>query len=139
MLDILSLAFYLFSCPPLMEVYYCWALFSLSVIFLLYKDLDAGSRVGLIVDCVFYAVFKVSSFLIVIFTNYLIFAEIGTLMFGGNISVATIDRYNARTNSSINPDYVHLNWNDFGNSMVSLFAINLNNNMITLINWSSIH
>jgi hypothetical protein len=67
-------------------------------------------------------------FLYVWVMNYLIFATIGGYLFGGNINSLT-SKMMENVGQATKPDYIYQNWNDFLNSLVYLWGVNLSNNM----------
>lgn len=77
-------------------------------------------------------------FLYVWVMNYLIFAVIGGYVFGGNINSLTPERMEA-VGQATKPEYIYQNWNDFLNSLVYLWGINVNNNMNMYISISVVN
>lgn len=120
------------------EIYYIWSIASLSIIYPLYVSLKENFIFGKLMDTILYAIKRVWPFLYVIMVNYCMFAVLGCYVFGGSINSKTREVYNKLTNSSLNPNYENLNWNDLPNSFVFLYTINMNNQMIALINMSSL-
>jgi hypothetical protein len=53
---------------------------------------------------------------------YFIFATIGTFAFGGKISIDIVDEL-AENNECVDSSFVYQNFNDFGQSIVTLFGI----------------
>lgn len=76
-------------------------------------------------------------FFYVIIIVYCIFASLGGYLFGGSISSNTPAQMEA-VGQGTKEIYVYHNWNDFFNSMVFLYSINLNNNLPTYVNMSSV-
>ena len=120
------------------ELYYVWAICSMcsaiSIIYHLKKETILGS----LVDIVFHSIRQTYTFIFVILIEYLIFALIGISLFGGCINSQTSFIYSERVGDSLNSNYEYLNWNDFLNSLVFLFALTMNNQMIMLINMSTV-
>ncbi len=67
------------------------------------------------------------SLIMVLYTVYLLYSELGTLIFGGWINVDSIQVLNA-LNSDIPLDYIYLNFNDLASGYITLFSIMVNNN-----------
>ena len=76
-------------------------------------------------------------FFYVMLIVYCVFATTGNYLFGGNINSNTPAEMDA-AGQKIHPLLVHHNWNDFFNSMVFLYSINLNNNLPAYINMSTV-
>ena len=76
-------------------------------------------------------------FFYVMLIVYCVFASLGSYIFGGCIHSDTPAQMDA-VGHSINPLLVIHNWNDFFNSMVFLYSINLNNNLPAYINMSTV-
>lgn len=91
-----------------------------------------------LIDIVLHSITQTYAFLFIIIMEYLIFAHIGMALFGGCISSETPSLHKERVGGDLNKYYEYLNWNDFTNSLVFLFAINMNNQMIMLINMSTV-
>lgn len=77
-------------------------------------------------------------FFYVMLILYLIFASIGEFIFGGSINSNTLERMN-EVGQATKPIYVYHNWNDFLNSVVYLYSINLNNNLPLYVNMSTVN
>lgn len=122
----------------IIQIYNIWAvccLFSINAIFNHLKQFTILKR---LLDILYYALKTTYPFLLVILINYSIFAVLGISLFGGVISSSAPEEFKIHAEADIDPDYVYLNWNDFLNSCVYLYALTLNNNLINLIGFSTI-
>jgi hypothetical protein len=70
---------------------------------------------------------SLASLMMVLYTVYLLYSELGTLIFGGWINMDTINLLVAQ-NSNIEASYVYLNFNDLASGYITLFSIMVNNN-----------
>lgn len=67
------------------------------------------------------------SLMMVLYTVYIIYSELGVLFFGGTMSYQEQIILNS-LNSDIPLSYVYLNFNDLANGCITLFALMVNNN-----------
>lgn len=65
---------------------------------------------------------------------FLIFGQIGINNYGGLISSKTPSLYLERTNMTLSNDYHKVNFNDFPNSIVSLYGVFLKSNWLEIAN-----
>ena len=121
------------------RIYYGWAISCILYLAPLMKDLKKNFVVGKILDSTFFSLTRVFPFLVVISLNYMIFAIIGTYFLGGRINSDTPYRYLDVTGADLNANYQNLTWNDLPDSLVFLYCINLNNQMVTLMNMCSFY
>ena len=77
-------------------------------------------------------------FLFVISVLYLEGAVVGGYLFGGQINSRT-PKCMEDVGQGTKPEYIYQNWNDFLNSLVYLWGINLNNNMTMYVSISTVN
>ncbi len=77
-------------------------------------------------------------FLFVISVLYLEGAVIGGFLFGGQINSLT-PKFMEDVGQGTKPEYIYQNWNDFLNSLVYLWGINLNNNLTMYVSISTVN
>ncbi len=77
-------------------------------------------------------------FFYVILCNYLIAANIGGYIYGGNINSSTPEHMES-VGQKTKPEYRFHNWNDFLSSLVYLYSVQLNNNMTLYVSISSVN
>ena len=70
----------------------------------------------------------------VILMNYMFFATAGTYLYGGVISSFTPARYLKATGSTLDPNFLFLNWNDFGGAFMALYTLNLGTSKVKMTN-----
>ena len=66
--------------------------------------------------------------------NYMFFATLGIFLYGGLFSSFTPDRYKKATGSSLDPNFLYLNWNDFGGAFMALYTMNLGPSKVLMTN-----
>jgi hypothetical protein len=116
------------------EVFFTWAFFCLLTLTNLVDQMRTFRMVRQSIIIIAHAFNTVSPFIFVIVMNYMIFAFLGQILFGGKINSDTPQNYLIATGSTIFRRYQHLNFNDYYNSITILYAIQLNNQLPTLLN-----
>jgi len=121
-----------------LEHYYFWALCCLVNVIAVFNHLTQFKIVSETLSVIMLAVKLNYPFLFVILVLYLQCAVVGGWLFGGVVSSKSLDLL-AEVRQETKPEYIYQNWNDFFNSLVYLWAINLNNNVNVYINMSCIN
>jgi hypothetical protein len=134
--QILSIAQHSKSETP--ELFYTWAISCLFSIIAMINNLKQFTILRRLIDILYYAMKSTYPFLFIIAINFVIFCLIGVSVFGGQINSSTPDQYYEMVESELDPLLILLNWNDFPNAFVFLYAMTLNNNLITFINMSCV-
>lgn len=124
-------------CSPRNSQYYFWAICCFFNILAIMNHLGQFKVVAETLGAVGLAFRLNGSFLYVVVLVYLISAKVGLYLFGGRINSKSPERM-SKVGQPIQEIEVYQNWNDFLNSLVYLWGINLNNNLPMYISISSI-
>ena len=118
-----------------LEHYYFWALCCLVNVIAVFNHLTQFKIVSETLSVIILAVKLNYPFLFVILVLYLQCAVVGGWLFGGIVNSKSIELLK-KVGQETKPEYIYQNWNDFFNSLVYLWGINLNNNINVYINIS---
>lgn len=120
------------------EHYYFWATCCFFNVIPVFNHMTQLKLISEIFGVIVLAIKINYPFLYVWIMNYLIFGVIGGYVFGGNINSKTPEMME-NMGQATKPEYIYQNWNDFLNSLVYLWGINLNNNMNMYISISVVN
>lgn len=120
------------------EQYYFWAACCFCNVIAIFNHISQFKLVSEILSVIGLAIKINYPFLYVIVMNYFIFGVVGGYIFGGNINSSTPKNMD-NVGQETKPEYVYQNWNDYLNSLVYLYGINLNNNMTMYISFSTVN
>ena len=119
-----------------LEHYYFWAFCCLCNSIAVFNHLNKFKIVSETLSVILLALKLNYPFLFVIIVMYLMMATIGGWVFGGVINSSTHEKLE-RVGQGFKEEYVFHNWNDFLNSLVMLWGMNLSNNLNVYVNMST--
>ena len=119
------------------EHYYFWAVCCFCNVFAIFNHLNQFKLVSETFSIIVLAIEMNYPFLFVFLMTYMIFAVVGCFLFGGVINSKTPDRM-AEIGQATKDIYKYHNWNDYLNSLVYLYSINLQNNLPLYVNMSAL-
>ena len=121
-----------------LEHYYFWALCCLVNVIAVFNHLTQLKIVAETLSVIMLAVKLNYPFLFVILVLYLQCAIVGGWLFGGIVNSKSLELLK-EVGQETKPEYIYQNWNDFFNSLVYLWGLNLTNNINVYINMSCIN
>ena len=124
---------------PVIELAYIWSVSCLCSIWAIINHLRQLTILKKVVSVIIHSIRVTYPFLFVIVFVYLIFALIGCSLFGGGVNSLTPDLYSQACGGELNEGYVYLNFNDMPSAVAMLYSLTLNNQMIVLINMTTVN